>query len=152
MLLGVWGLLLVVCRCRNILWFHFWTMISFIFSHPCLYPWTFLCCCVVQCFPMLVTSMVISPPGRLGKRRTWHTVCTLFSHLPSRSGLFLGCFYFPSSFSVSTNSIFEQCALSSFFYNPFSSFDFFFCCYMVQCFSMLVPSMVISPYGRSGKW
>ena len=42
------------------------------------YLWTFLCCCVVQCFGMLMPSMVISPPGRSGKWRPCNSVSTLF--------------------------------------------------------------------------
>ena len=42
---------------------------------------------VVQCFTLFKSSMVISPPGMLGKWRTWITVRILFSPAP-RTGFF----------------------------------------------------------------
>ena len=61
-----------------------------------------------------------------------------------RLGPFLGYFFFPSSFCGSTNSILNNALFSFFFPTHFYP--------VVQCFPMLVPSTVISPHGRSGKW
>ena len=68
------------------------------FSNPIFYRWTFLCCCVAQCFTMLMPSMVISPNGRSGKWRPCIIVRTLFSPPSPRSGLFFVSFFFPFFF------------------------------------------------------
>ena len=48
----------------------------------------------------------------------------------SKIGSFSGCFFSPSSFCGSTNSIFEQCSLLFFFSNPFLSLD---CSLLLWC-------------------
>ena len=69
----------------------------------------------------------------------------------SKIGSCFGCFFSPSSFCGSTNSISEQCSLLFFFSNPIFILGLFFVVAVVQCLTTLVTSMVISPNGRSGK-
>jgi hypothetical protein len=68
----------------------------------------------------------------------------------SKIGSFFTASIYPSSFCGSANSIFEQCSLLFFFQTNFYPWTFLCCC-VVQCLSVLLPSMVISPNGRSGK-
>ena len=103
----------------------------------------FLCFAVVQCFTLPVNSMVIFPYGRSKKWRWWSGVRTLFFPHPfPRPVFFLAVTFFPSSLYL-TEINFVQWSLPFFFPTHF---------YHWQCLTVLVPSMVISPPGRSGKW
>ena len=98
---------------NNILLFFFNLFLSLNFS--------LLLCCVVQCFTLLVPSMVISPNGRLGKWRTCNRVRTLFPPSPPRSGLILPVSFFLLSF---------VCALIIFSINvPFNCSPLFSKCF-----------------------
>jgi surface protein len=108
---------------------------SFFFNH--FYPWTFLCCC----------GAVFYKAGAFnGNLSTWQVgKVTNMGY----STYTLGCFYFPSSFCGSTNSIFTMLS-PLFVFQPIFILGLFFVA-VLQCFNMLVPSMVISPHGWSGK-
>jgi surface protein len=91
---------------------------------------------------------------QVGKVTNMHasTYILFFFPLLSKIWVSFGCFFFPSVFlfCASTNSIFEQCSLLFFLFQPIFILGLFFVA-VVQCFVKLVPSMVISPPGRSGK-
>ena len=111
----------------------------FLLTH--FYRWTFLCCC----------GAVFLAAGKfIGDLSTWQvgkvttmgqSTCTLFPPLQDR--VIFRLLLFPSSFCGSTNSIFKQ----SHFYRWT-----FHCCCVVQCFGMLMPSMVISLRGSLETW
>ena len=112
------------------------------FSNPFL-SLDFLLLLCVQCFNLLVPSMVISLHGRSGKWRPWIKVRShVHSFPPSpRSVFFLTASIFPSFWTM----------LSPLFPTHFYHWTFLCWC-VVQCLTMLMHSMVISPPGRSGKW
>ena len=86
--------------------------------------------------------------GKVGTM--YESTYTLFPPSP-RSGLSFGCFYISLLLSVAALILFLNNALSPLlFSNPFLSWTLLFVA-VVQCLSLLMPSMVISPRGRSGK-
>jgi surface protein len=63
---------------------------------------------------------------------------------------FFGCFYISLLLSVAALILYLNNALSSFFSKPIFFLGLFFVA-VVQCLTVLLPSMVISPHGRLGK-
>ena len=124
-------------------------MLSPLFFPTHFYPWTFLCCCGAVFRDAGVFNGDLSK-WEVGKVTTMQNSTYTLSPF-SKIGSCLGCLYFPSSFCDSTNSIFEHCSLLYFCPKPIFILGLFFVA-VVQCLTLLLPSMVISPNGRSGKW
>ena len=108
---------------------------SFFSTH--FYPWTFLCCCCRAVFAFAYDFNRDLSTWQVGKVTTM------------REGTYTLFFFCPHGREHGTDSFFEQCSLL-FFFEPIFILGLFFVA-VVQCFILLVPSMVISPNGRSGK-
>ena len=122
------------------------------FFQPIFYPWTFLCCCGAVFSGAVAFNGDLSA-WEVGKVTTMpYSTCTLPPHSP-RSSPYFWLLLFPLLLSVAALIIlYLNYALSSFFFQPILILGLFFVVAVVQCFTMLVTSIVISPHGRSGKW
>ena len=129
--------------------------VSFFFPQTHFYP-TFLYCCgaVFNNAGAFNGNLSAWQVGKVTTMSYSTYTYTLFPPPSPRSGLFLAASISPFSFCAGINSLFEQCSLLFIFQTIFILviLGLFFVAVVVQCLPMLVPSMVISPPGRSGKW
>jgi hypothetical protein len=120
--------------------------------HTHVYPWTFLCCCCGAVFHNAVAFNGDLSAWQVGKVSTMEY--STYSLPPlSKIGVF---FWLLSSFSLF--SFWGSTTCNSILYNDVSSFFLthfyhwnFLCVAVLQCFDLLLSSMVIFPHGKSGK-
>ena len=127
-------------------WFYFWTQCSLLlFLQPHFLSLNFslllLWCSVSKCWCLQWWSLDLA-----GRGSDDHGIQYVHSFLPP-----LWLLLFSHLLSVAALILFLNTMLSPLFFNIFI-LGLFLVAALVQCFWVLVPSMVISPHGRSEKW